>query len=147
MEIDSIDNEVRRQPQKRKKSDDIYSPIANNEDKDSRSEMITTPDGEPAAYFAPRSTIANRTCWYMGFALVAIAVVGFAAPNIWEFHFGFAHNVMNLLAGIATFGVGITRKGPTAKIFATALGSAYLLLGIAGFIFGMNVIANGALEA
>ncbi|MBC7371867.1 MAG: hypothetical protein H7326_09890 [Bdellovibrionaceae bacterium] len=154
MEIESIDSGLKRQPQKRKKSDDIFEPIRNehdipyyDDDKDGRSELISSPDGEPAAYFGPRMTIANRTCWYMGFALIAIAVVGFAAPVIWEFHFGYIHNLINLVAGVATLWVGLTRVGPVARSFSLCMGTAYLLFGILGFVFGMNVIVNGAVEA
>jgi len=150
MEIDSIDAEQKRQPQKRKKSEDIYEPVSDRGPDilhDERSELIASPDIPPAVYFGPRLTLANRTCWYMGFFLIALGAVGFAAPVVWEFHFGYIHNMINLLAGVVTMWMGLTKKGPTAKRFSICLGTAYLLFGVSGFIFGTHIITSGAVES
>lgn len=159
MEIDSIDTERSRQPQKRKKSEEIYQPIDPNslvhdpdrDVRDDRSQLISSPDIPPAVYFSERMTLANKTCWYTGFFLIAVGVVGFASASastqVWEFHFNTLHNFINLFAGILTLWAGLTRKGAVARRFALWMGAAFFLFGAAGFVFGVHPIVNGAIEA
>jgi hypothetical protein len=149
MEIDTIDRDIERQPQKRKKSESIYDPIEPIEPDEQhyRSELISSPDMDPGVYFAERVSAANRACWYVGFFLLSVGVVGFVAPNVWEFHFGYGHNLINLFAGVLTMWIGITRKGPTAKSFALWAGALFMLWGVSGFIFGQHLIVDGAVQS
>jgi hypothetical protein len=133
------DREIRRQPDKRKNSPEDV--------RDDRSQLIVTPDIPPAIYFRERMSVANQTCWYMGFFLVAIGVVGFVVPDLWEFHLSFAHNMVNAVAGILTLWVGLTRKAPTAKRFAFWFGMAYFLFGASGYFFGQSLFIDGAERA
>jgi hypothetical protein len=146
-----FETEMNRQPEKRKKSPDIFSPLPPvaqppEEERDDRSELISSPDIPPSMYFAQRLSVANQACWYVGFFLMAVGVVGFVVPNLWDFRFSYSHNLLNLFAGVLTLWVGLVKKGPVAKRFCIWFGALYFLFGAAGYFMGDLLIVNGAVQ-
>jgi hypothetical protein len=81
--------------------------------------------------------MAKRTATVLGVGLLAVGVLGFAAPGLLGAHLSPAHSAIHLVSGAAALGFGIKGTRATAKAFDLAFGAVYALLGIAGFVLGV----------
>jgi len=86
--------------------------------------------------YSSKYSPANQTCWYLGGLFLVIDLVGFVVPRLFEAHLSPALNLIHIASGIAALWFGLATLAPTAKKFCYLLGGFYVLLGIAGFIFG-----------
>jgi len=77
----------------------------------------------------------RQTLTVLGWAFIAISVIGFFAPGLLGTHLSISHDVIHLTSGGAAlwFARASLRS---AKIFALTFGTIYGLLGVAGFILG-----------
>lgn len=74
----------------------------------------------------------------MGAVFILLGLIGFAFDNLLGAHLTPFHNVVHLVSGTASLFLGLKGSLSAAKIFAYAFGAVYLLLGVAGFAFGMT---------
>lgn len=95
----------------------------------------------PALAAPFRLSSANQTCWYLGVLLIAIALVGLVAPGIFSAHLNMAHNILFLVTGAGSLILGLIKPDYIATKICYALGAFYLLLGIAGFAFGVRALS------
>lgn len=80
--------------------------------------------------------MANRIATILGIGFLLIGVIGFAAPTLLGMHLSLTRSVIHLLTGAVSLWLGLTGTPAAARNFCIAFGAVYLLLGVAGFLFG-----------
>jgi hypothetical protein len=80
--------------------------------------------------------MAKKTATILGIGLLAVGVLGFAAPGLLGAHLSPAHDLVHLASGAAALGFGIKGTREAARAFDLAFGAVYAVLGIAGFVLG-----------
>ena len=80
--------------------------------------------------------MARLTCKILGLALIAVGVLGFAAPSIMGMHLGAAHSLIHLVSGAIALILGWRGSYGAVRGFAIVFGLVYGLLGAAGFLLG-----------
>ena len=80
--------------------------------------------------------MANRICTILGIAFLLVGLAGFVMPSLLGAHFSMTHNVIHLVSGAVALWLGLKGTPQAAKTFCIVFGGVYLLLGIAGFVFG-----------
>lgn len=83
--------------------------------------------------------MAKKVALILGLGFLLVGVVGFMAPSLLGMHLSATHSVIHLVTGIVSIGFGVRGSMSAAKGFCIAFGLVYLLLGVAGFVFGSNV--------
>ena len=80
--------------------------------------------------------MVTRTTTFGGALLVAVGLLGFAAPGFMGMHLSVVHNVALLLSGAAAIYFGLKATSAAARAFCIVFGAVYGLLGLAGFVAG-----------
>lgn len=80
--------------------------------------------------------MANRVATILGIGFLLVGVLGFVMPNLLGAHLTLAHNIVHLVTGAVSLWLGLKGTPGAAKSFCLIFGAVYLLLGIAGFLFG-----------
>ncbi|HYO64080.1 MAG TPA: DUF4383 domain-containing protein [Pyrinomonadaceae bacterium] len=83
--------------------------------------------------------MAKTVCTILGVVFILVGILGFLAPGLLGMHLSPVHNVVHLVSGAAALYLGLKGTLSAAKLFCLAFGAVYLLLGVAGFLFGDNV--------
>lgn len=78
--------------------------------------------------------MARTACKVMGALLLLLGFGGFAQPNLLGMHLTVPHDVIHILSGTAALCVGFAGPRPAVRTFSLAFGSAYLVLGVLGFV-------------
>jgi hypothetical protein len=91
---------------------------------------------------APNKTsIANQVCWYMGGLMMALGIVGYVVPNLFQAHLNPVHNLILVVSGALALWFGLNAVDYNAKKFSYWFGGVYMLLGVAGFAFGQRALS------
>jgi hypothetical protein len=80
--------------------------------------------------------MANRVATILGVVFLLVGILGFVMPTLLGAHLSPAHNVIHLVSGAISLWLGLKGTPAGAKNFCIVFGAVYLLLGIAGFVFG-----------
>ena len=83
--------------------------------------------------------MANRIATIMGAGFLLIGILGFIAPEMLGMHLSVAHSVIHLVTGAVSLWLGLKGSPSAARNFCLTFGAVYLLLGVAGFLFGTSV--------
>lgn len=83
----------------------------------------------------PMST-PHRVCRAVGWAMMVIGVLGFAAPLLLGMHLGFLHSVLYIVAGAFALWHGQNATTERAVRFSWILGAVFAFLGIIGLVIG-----------
>ncbi|MNJ91043.1 hypothetical protein D3C87_86870 [compost metagenome] len=79
---------------------------------------------------------AQNICVAMGVFFILVGLAGFVMPELMGAHLSPAHNMIHLVSGILSLWFGTGKSIIAAKNFSRVFGTLYLLLGLAGFVFG-----------
>lgn len=84
--------------------------------------------------------MAKTIATVMGALFLLVGIVGLLgiADNMLGFHLSVAHDIVHLATGAASLYFGLRGTLSAARMFCIAFGAVYLLLGIAGFLFGSD---------
>ena len=80
--------------------------------------------------------MAKTIATLLGVVFLLVGLIGFAMPNLMGAHLSPAHNVVHLLSGAVSLYLGLKGSLSAARTFGLVFGAVYLLLGVAGFLFG-----------
>ena len=80
--------------------------------------------------------MAKRVCTIMGVGFLLVGILGFVMPEMLGMHLSVTHSVIHLVTGATALYLGLKGSLSAARVFCIAFGAVYLLLGIAGFLFG-----------
>ncbi|HEX2059147.1 MAG TPA: DUF4383 domain-containing protein [Thermoanaerobaculia bacterium] len=72
----------------------------------------------------------------LGIAFLLVGVLGFVMPDLLGAHLTLAHNIIHLVTGAISLWIGLKGTPSGARTFCIVFGAVYLLLGVAGFLFG-----------
>lgn len=84
------------------------------------------------------SSPVHWVCMVGGSVLMLIGLAGFVAPNLFGMQLTWAHNLIHIIAGAAALYYGMNAGVSMTRNFSYILGGIFALLGVAGFIFGVN---------
>lgn len=95
--------------------------------------------------------MANRVATILGVVFLLVGILGFVMPGLLGAHLSPAHNIIHLVSGAISLWLGLKGTPAAARKFCIVFGAVYLLLGIAGFVFGtgpdrMLAVIPGQLE-
>ena len=82
--------------------------------------------------------LANRIATLLGAGFLLIGILGFVAPSLLGMHLSATHSVVHLLTGAVSLWLGLKGSPSAARTFCIVFGAVYLLLGVAGFVFGTD---------
>ncbi len=80
--------------------------------------------------------MANRVATILGIGFLLVGILGFVMPDLLGAHLTLVHNIIHLVTGAVSLWIGLKGTVSAAKTFCIVFGAVYLLLGIAGFVFG-----------
>ncbi len=80
--------------------------------------------------------MANRVATILGVVFLLVSILGFVSPHLLRAHLSLIHNVIHLVSGAISLWIGLKGTPSAANNFCITFGAVYLLLGIAGFLFG-----------
>lgn len=80
--------------------------------------------------------MAKTIATLLGIVFLLVGLIGFAMPTLLGAHLTPAHNVVHLVSGAISLYLGLKGTLSAAKTFGLVFGAVYLLLGVAGFVFG-----------
>lgn len=80
--------------------------------------------------------MANRVATILGLGFLLVGILGFIVPDLLGAHLTFTHNIIHLITGAVSLWIGLKGTPTSARTFCIAFGAVYLLLGVAGFLFG-----------
>ena len=80
--------------------------------------------------------MANRVATILGVVFLLVGILGFVMPGLLGAHLSPAHNIIHLVSGAISLWLGLKGTPAAARKFCIVFGAVYLLLGIAGFVFG-----------
>ena len=78
--------------------------------------------------------ISRTLCRIFGVAFVLAGLAGFSDPNLFGLHLTPIHNVIHAFSGLVFLYVGFAGSDDAVRGLMLALGSAYVLLGLLGFL-------------
>lgn len=84
------------------------------------------------------TTAAHWVCMIGGSIIMLIGLAGFVAPNLFGMQLTWLHNLVHIVAGAAALYCGMNTTASVARNCCFILGGVFGVLGIAGFIFGVN---------
>ena len=76
----------------------------------------------------------TKTTIFGGSLLVAVGLLGFAAPGLMGMHLSVLHNFVLLLSGALAIYFGLKAAPAATRIFCLVFGALYVLLGLGGFV-------------
>ncbi|HEX6176751.1 MAG TPA: DUF4383 domain-containing protein [Thermoanaerobaculia bacterium] len=82
--------------------------------------------------------MANRIATILGAGFLLVGILGFVAPSLLGMHLSVAHSVVHLLTGAVSLWLGLKGTPSAARTFCIVFGAVYVLLGVAGFLFGID---------
>ena len=80
--------------------------------------------------------MAKTVCTILGAVFILVGLIGFVMPGFMGTHLSALHNVVHLASGALALYFGLKGTLSGAKLFCLAFGAVYLLLAVAGFLFG-----------
>lgn len=80
--------------------------------------------------------MANRVATILGIGFLLVGIIGFFSDRFLGAHLTLAHNIVHLVTGAVSLWIGLKGTPGAAKSFCLIFGAVYLLLGVAGFVFG-----------
>jgi hypothetical protein len=80
--------------------------------------------------------MAKKAATWLGFALLAVGFLGFAAPGFLGAHLSVAHNLVHVVTGAVALVFGVKGKPEGARAFCLVFGLVYGALGVLGFVLG-----------
>jgi hypothetical protein len=80
--------------------------------------------------------MAKRICTILGAVLLLVGVVGFVNHDLMGTHLSTTHNLVHIISGALALYLGLKGTLGAARTFCLVFGAVYLLLGVAGFLFG-----------
>ncbi|HEY0079365.1 MAG TPA: DUF4383 domain-containing protein [Pyrinomonadaceae bacterium] len=80
--------------------------------------------------------MAKTIATILGIGFILVGILGFIAPGLLGLHLSMAHNLVHIISGAAALYFGLAGTLRAARLFDLVFGAVYLLLGIAGFLFG-----------
>jgi hypothetical protein len=80
--------------------------------------------------------MAKTVATILGVAFILVGLIGFVMPGFLGTHLSMAHNLVHIISGAVALYLGLKGTLAAARTFCLAFGAVYLLLGIAGFLFG-----------
>lgn len=89
----------------------------------------------------PRNT-PQRVCRAVGWMMMVIGILGFAAPMLMGMHLGFVHSMIYISAGAGALWLGQNGTTRRAVQYSMVGGTLFALLGIAGLVFGQYGISS-----
>lgn len=72
----------------------------------------------------------------LGFLFIIAGIAGFVSPGMLGLHLSPAHNLIHLVSGLLTLYYVMQDDLARLKSFCQGFGAFYLVLGLAGYIFG-----------
>jgi uncharacterized membrane protein len=78
--------------------------------------------------------MSRTLCRIFGVAFVLAALAGFADPNLFGLHLTPIHNAIHAFSGLVFLYVGFVGSADAVRGLMLTLGSAYVLLGLLGFL-------------
>jgi hypothetical protein len=82
--------------------------------------------------------MANKIATILGIVFLLVGVLGFIAPDLLGLHLSLGHSVVYLVTGAVSLWLGLKGSVSAAKTFCIVFGAVYLLLGVAGFVAGID---------
>jgi uncharacterized membrane protein HdeD (DUF308 family) len=91
--------------------------------------------------------MAKTISTILGIVFLLVGLLGFASPNLMGMHLSTTHNLIHLVSGALALYFGLKGTWESARTFCLIFGIIYVLLGVAGFLFGgadrmLNIIPN-----
>ena len=80
--------------------------------------------------------MAKTICTLLGIVLLLVGLLGFVNHDLMGTHLSAAHNIVHILSGAIALYLGLKGTLSAARMFCLVFGVVYLLLGLAGFLFG-----------
>ena len=80
--------------------------------------------------------MAKTIATILGVVFILVGLLGFVMPNLLGAHLMPAHNIIHLVSGAASLYFGLAGSLSAARMFCLVFGAVYLLLAVAGFVFG-----------
>ena len=78
--------------------------------------------------------ISRTLCRIFGVAFVLAGIAGFSDPNMFGLHLTTIHNVVHVFSGLVFLYVGFAGSADAVRGLMLTLGSAYVVLGLLGFL-------------
>ena len=85
---------------------------------------------------ASNRTFSQEMNLYMGCLLIFFGAIGFFASPIFGANLSIPHHLVHLISGILFVWVGLLKSKKVSYYFAFFFGGLYLIVGVAGFIWG-----------
>jgi hypothetical protein len=82
--------------------------------------------------------MANKIATILGIGFLLVGILGFLMPGMLGMHLTVAHHIVHLATGAVSLWLGLKGSASAARTFCIAFGAVYLLLGVAGFVFGSS---------
>lgn len=83
----------------------------------------------------PRNNVQN-VARFVGWVMLVIGVLGFAAPLLMGMHLGFIHSMVYIIAGAVALWYGQNASERKTVRFNMVTGALFAIAGIAGLVFG-----------
>ena len=80
--------------------------------------------------------MAKTICTILGIVFLLVGLLGFVNHDLMGTHLSAAHNIVHILSGAVALYLGLKGTLGAARTFCLVFGLVYLLLGVAGFMFG-----------
>lgn len=80
--------------------------------------------------------MAKTICTLLGIVFLLVGLLGFVNHDLMGTHLSAAHNIVHLISGALALYLGLRGSLSAARLFCLIFGAVYLLLGLAGFLFG-----------
>ena len=80
--------------------------------------------------------MAKAICTLLGIVFLLVGLLGFVSPGFMGTHLNVTHNIVHILSAAVALYLGLRGTLSAARTFCLVFGPVYLLLGLAGFLFG-----------
>jgi hypothetical protein len=100
--------------------------------------MATTMNTHQPHHLTTARTIPQKVCIGLGIVFVLAGLAGIVMPGMFGLHLSLAHNIIHLASGAIAIWAGYSDDFRRAYNFSVGFGVIYGLLGIGGFIFGVE---------
>ncbi len=82
--------------------------------------------------------MAKTLATILGVVFILVGIVGFLAPGFLGTHLSGTHNLVHLISGAIALYFGLAGTLGGARMFDIIFGVVYLLLGVVGFVAGVQ---------
>ena len=100
-----------------------------------------TPEPSVTLTETVQKNYSQEVCVILGFAFVVVGLVGFVVPYLLNAHLSATHNTLFLMSGVLALWFGFKSEF-TAKRLCYIFGTIYGLLGVLGFVVGVQGAAE-----